>query len=92
MLPRMTRTARALALVLVVGGAASLAAQAAWVATHREPAELRRARERYRVRDLIARRLEQTLGYLVQRAPSFSLRGGTREVLRGIIARGLGLR
>ena len=36
--------------------------------------------------------LEQTLGYLVQRAPSFSLRGGTREVLRGIIARGLGLR
>jgi alkylation response protein AidB-like acyl-CoA dehydrogenase len=36
--------------------------------------------------------LERTLGYLVQRAPSFSLRGGTREVLRGIIARGLGLR
>jgi alkylation response protein AidB-like acyl-CoA dehydrogenase len=36
--------------------------------------------------------LEQTLGYLVQRAPSFSLRGGTREVLRGVIARGLGLR
>src|SRR5262245_59326488 len=36
--------------------------------------------------------LEQTMGYLVQRAPSFSLRGGTREVLRGIIARGLGLR
>ena len=35
---------------------------------------------------------EQTLGYLVQHAPSFSLRGGTREVLRGIIARGLGLR
>ena len=34
--------------------------------------------------------LQQTLGYLVQRAPSFSLRGGTREVLRGIIARGLG--
>ena len=30
--------------------------------------------------------------YLVQRAPSFSLRGGTREILRGIIARGLGLR
>jgi alkylation response protein AidB-like acyl-CoA dehydrogenase len=36
--------------------------------------------------------LDHTLGYLVQRAPSFSLRGGTREVLRGIIARGLGLR
>ena len=27
-----------------------------------------------------------------EHAPSFSLRGGTREVLRGIIARGLGLR
>ena len=36
--------------------------------------------------------LDRTLGYLVQHAPSFSLRGGTREVLRGIIARGLGLR
>ena len=35
---------------------------------------------------------ERILGYLVQHAPSFSLRGGTREVLRGIIARGLGLR
>ena len=36
--------------------------------------------------------LQQTLGYLTQNAPSFSLRGGTREILRGIIARGLGLR
>ena len=35
---------------------------------------------------------ERTFGYLVQHAPSFSLRGGTREVLRGIIARGLGVR
>jgi alkylation response protein AidB-like acyl-CoA dehydrogenase len=35
---------------------------------------------------------ERTLGYLVEHAPSFSLRGGTREILRGIIARGLGLR
>ena len=33
-----------------------------------------------------------TLDYLVGMSPSFSLRGGTREVLRGIIARGLGLR
>ncbi len=32
------------------------------------------------------------LGYLTMHAPSFSLRGGTREILRGIIARGLGLR
>ena len=28
----------------------------------------------------------------VQVQPSFSLRGGTREILRGMIARGLGLR
>ncbi|MEW4982651.1 MAG: acyl-CoA dehydrogenase family protein [Cycloclasticus sp.] len=28
----------------------------------------------------------------ILKAPSFSLRGGTREILRGIIARGLGLR
>jgi alkylation response protein AidB-like acyl-CoA dehydrogenase len=36
--------------------------------------------------------LMETLNYLVRIAPSFSLRGGTREILRGIIARGLGLR
>jgi len=36
--------------------------------------------------------LRRTLAYLEQMAPSFSLRGGTREILRGIIARGLGLR
>ncbi len=34
----------------------------------------------------------QVLAYLTQMAPSFSLRGGTREILRGIIARGMGLR
>jgi alkylation response protein AidB-like acyl-CoA dehydrogenase len=32
------------------------------------------------------------LAYTLQMAPSFSLRGGTRALLRGIIARGLGLR
>jgi alkylation response protein AidB-like acyl-CoA dehydrogenase len=35
---------------------------------------------------------ESVLAELTQNAPSFSLRGGTREILRGIIARGLGLR
>ena|SRR5690606_29094168 len=30
--------------------------------------------------------------YLTQTVPTFSLRGGTREIMRGIIARGLGLR
>jgi alkylation response protein AidB-like acyl-CoA dehydrogenase len=34
----------------------------------------------------------RVLFYLLQVSPSFSLRGGTREVLRGIIAKGLGLR
>jgi alkylation response protein AidB-like acyl-CoA dehydrogenase len=34
----------------------------------------------------------QVRAYVTQAAPSFSLRGGTREILRGIIARGLGLR
>ncbi len=36
--------------------------------------------------------LHGALAYTLQMAPSFSLRGGTREILRGIIARGLGLR
>lgn len=36
--------------------------------------------------------LPQLLGFLLQVSPSFSLRGGTREILKGIIARGLGLR
>jgi hypothetical protein len=33
-----------------------------------------------------------TLDYVTQVAPSYSLRGGTRDILRGMIARGLGLR
>ena len=32
------------------------------------------------------------LAHTIMHAPSFSLRGGTREILRGMIARGLGLR
>jgi hypothetical protein len=42
--------------------------------------------------DADASDFRQMLGHLVQNAPSYSLRGGTREILRGIIARGLGLR
>ena len=52
------------------------------------------------VRDLLAdapptpasREIERVVAYVTMHAPSFSLRGGTREILRGIIARGLGLR
>ncbi len=33
----------------------------------------------------------RVLAYITQVTPSFSLRGGTREILRGIIARGVGL-
>lgn len=36
--------------------------------------------------------LARMLAMLLQVSPSFSLRGGTREILRGIVARGLGLR
>ncbi len=36
--------------------------------------------------------LMRTLAYTVGMSPSFSLRGGTREILRGMIARGIGLR
>jgi hypothetical protein len=36
--------------------------------------------------------LLRATAYLSQVAPTFSLRGGTREILRGMIARGLGLR
>jgi hypothetical protein len=37
-------------------------------------------------------KFSEVLAYTTLHAPSFSLRGGTREILRGIIARGLGLR
>ncbi|MEJ7936024.1 acyl-CoA dehydrogenase family protein [Sphingobium sp. AN558] len=36
--------------------------------------------------------LIRTLAYVMQVNPAYSLRGGTREILRGMIARGLGLR
>lgn len=36
--------------------------------------------------------LLRTLAYVTQIAPTYSLRGGTREILRGLIARGLELR
>ena len=36
--------------------------------------------------------LAQALNDCILHAPSFTLRGGTREILRGMIARGLGLR
>ena len=43
--------------------------------------------DRQSTRDLLA-----VLAHTMMVAPSFSLRGGTREILRGIIARGLGVR
>jgi alkylation response protein AidB-like acyl-CoA dehydrogenase len=36
--------------------------------------------------------LSEMQAYLTQSVPSYSLRGGTNEIMRGIIARGLGLR
>lgn len=38
------------------------------------------------------RHFEQAMRYTTQIAPKLTIQGGTREVLRGIIARGLGLR
>jgi len=40
----------------------------------------------------VAPELLTALGHALALSPSYSLRGGTREILRGIIARGLGLR
>lgn len=37
-------------------------------------------------------RYSELLGMSTLRSPGFTLRGGTREILRGVIARGLGLR
>ena len=39
-----------------------------------------------------SRRFMATLNECILHAPSFTLRGGTREILKGVIARGLGLR
>jgi len=36
--------------------------------------------------------LYRTVAYVSRIAPTYSLRGGTREILRGMVARGLGLR
>jgi len=41
---------------------------------------------------MLSTELINTLSFVSQICPSYSLRGGTREILRGIIARGLGLR
>ena len=40
----------------------------------------------------VSQRFVDTLNQCILHAPSFTLRGGTREILRGMIARGLGLR
>ncbi len=40
----------------------------------------------------VSPRFRETLEQCILHAPSFNLRGGTREILRGVIARGLGLR
>ncbi|MYG13937.1 MAG: acyl-CoA dehydrogenase, partial [Gammaproteobacteria bacterium] len=37
-------------------------------------------------------RFRRTYAETLLLSPSFTLRGGTREILRGVIARGLGLR
>ena len=58
----------------------------------RRRADRQGERERWRRENEVPAELLRTLAYITQFAPTFSLRGGTREVLRGLIARGLGLR
>lgn len=41
---------------------------------------------------LVDEEMMRTLAYVMQVSPAYSLRGGTREILRSMIARGLGLR
>ncbi len=41
---------------------------------------------------VVSQELLSALAYGMQISPTYSLRGGTREILRGMIARGLGLR
>jgi acyl-CoA dehydrogenase len=41
---------------------------------------------------IVDEELMRTLAFVTQISPAFSLRGGTREILRGILARGLGMR
>jgi acyl-CoA dehydrogenase len=36
--------------------------------------------------------LNAVMAYIVQTAPQFSIRGGAREIMRGVVAKGLGLR
>ena len=43
-------------------------------------------------REAAAVRFDEALRQVTLTAPSFTLRGGTREIMRGVIARGLGLR
>jgi hypothetical protein len=38
------------------------------------------------------RRLDQLLAQAILHSPGFTLRGGTNEILRGVVARALGLR
>lgn len=54
--------------------------------------EIARALVGYEPTPLTVSNFSSVLAYTTLHAPSFSLRGGTREILRGIIARGLGLR
>lgn len=42
--------------------------------------------------EVLPHQLIATLDFAAAMSPSFSIRGGTREIMRGVIARGLGLR
>jgi hypothetical protein len=77
----------------MLGAGAGVAAEAALVKElgnrfEQELAELARAT----APDGAGERFRRTLAETMLHAPSFSIRGGTREILRSMIARELGLR
>jgi len=56
------------------------------------PEQVRRIVEVQPTKDEGGSELDQAMAQVVLTAPSFTIRGGTREILRGVIARGLELR
>ena len=78
-----------------MGLAVGMLLLSAWVVRavgHGEPVAMSRPFAAFPDRLGDGSEFDQVLNLVTLAAPSFSLRGGTREILRGIIAKGLGLR
>ncbi len=91
------RLSRGMAALLESGASANLSTNTAIVKDlgtliEQEIPEIARSLIAVAPADSSTQEFLKVLAYTVMNAPAFSLRGGTREILRGIIARGLGLR